>query len=196
MTASLNRAMRRITKGDPRRQWLLAAALCGVTLLAAQWARAQDKIGEMAAAATGHAHKAFEFFAFMKSEDYATYERVALWCVLGVAFAGLGYALMLVGQVKNADQGTEKMQKIAAAVRAGANAYLRQQFGKIVWLIGILTVLLFLTAVAGERTGFEKWAVAGGRAGAFLMGSLFSFCVGFVGMRFATLGNLRVASAA
>ncbi len=196
MTASLNRAMRRITQGDPRRQTLAALALCAVTLLAAHWARAQEAVQELAAAAAGHAQKSFEFFAFMKSADYATYERVALWCVLGVAFAGLGYALMLVGQVKNADQGTPKMQKVADAVRAGANAYLRQQFQKIVVLIGILTVLLFLTALAGERTGFEKWAIAGGRAGAFLMGSLFSFAVGFVGMRFATLGNLRVAAAA
>src|SRR5438132_8266856 len=45
MMASLNRAMQRITKGNPRRQWILATALCGVTLLAAQWARAQDKVG-------------------------------------------------------------------------------------------------------------------------------------------------------
>ena len=35
-----------------------------------------------------------------------------------------------------------------------------------------------------------------GRAGAFLVGSLFSWCVGFVGMRLATTGNLRVAAAA
>ncbi|HUK83805.1 MAG TPA: sodium-translocating pyrophosphatase [Verrucomicrobiae bacterium] len=131
----------------------------------------------------------------MTSDHYSQGEKLALWVVLGVAFAGLGYALLLVGQVKNADQGTEKMQKVAAAVRAGANAYLKQQFSKIVVLIGILTVLLFLTRLAGEKTG-DMYPVAFGRAGAFLMGSLFSFCVGFVGMRFATLGNLRVAAAA
>ncbi|MGA2222447.1 MAG: sodium-translocating pyrophosphatase [Verrucomicrobiia bacterium] len=131
----------------------------------------------------------------MTSSHYASYERVALWCVLGVAFAGLGYALMLVGQVKNADTGTEKMQKVAAAVREGAKAYLRQQFSKIVILIGVLTVLLFLTRLAGEKSP-DMYPVAFGRAGAFLMGSLFSFCVGYVGMMFATLGNLRVAAAA
>ena len=37
---------------------------------------------------------------------------------------------------------------------------------------------------------------AWGRAGAFLVGSLFSWTVGFVGMRLATSGNLRVAAAA
>ena len=39
-------------------------------------------------------------------------------------------------------------------------------------------------------------AGAFGRAGAFLIGSLFSWTVGFVGMRLATTGNLRVAAAA
>ena len=121
-----------------------------VTLLAANWARAQDAVKELAAKVAGQAPEQFQFFAFMTSSHYASYERVALWCVLGVAFAGLGYALMLVGQVKNADTGTEKMQKVAAAVREGAKAYLRQQFSKIVILIGVLTVLLFLTRLAGE----------------------------------------------
>jgi K(+)-stimulated pyrophosphate-energized sodium pump len=177
--------MRRITKGDPKRQWLVAAALCGITLLAAQWARA----AEAAASVTEHA-KEFKFFEFMTSSDYVVGEKIALWAVLGIAFAGLAYALMLVKQVRNADQGTEKMQKVAAAIRAGAEAYLAQQFKKIVVLIVVLTGVLYFTAMnAGQEVAF-------GRAAAFLMGSLFSFAVGFVGMRFATLGNLRVAAAA
>src|SRR5438093_9493187 len=173
MTASLNRAMRRITKGNPRRQWVLATALCGLTLLAAQWARAQDKAAELVGKVTGHVGEAFHFFSFMTSDHYSGGEKMALWIVLGVAFAGLGYALMLVKQVREADQGTPKMQKVAAAIREGAEAYLKQQFGKIVVLIGILTVALFFTALAG--TGEAKYQVAFGRAVAFLMGSLFSF---------------------
>lgn len=189
MTASLNRAMRRITRGDSRRQMIVAGALCALTLLAATWARAAE-----ATATAGH--KAFQFFAFMTSSDYSSVEKYALWGVLAVAFAGLGYALMLVKQVREADQGTEKMKAVAAAIRTGAEAYLKQQFGKIVWLIGGLTVVLFFTAMAGDAPMDSKLPVAFGRAIAFLMGSLFSFAVGFVGMRFATLGNLRVAAAA
>jgi len=187
--------MQRITQGNPRYKTFATVALCAVTLLAANWARAQEAAREAAAAMAGQTEKAFEFFSFMRSSDYSQGEKLALWVVLGVAFAGLGYALMLVGQVKNADTGTERMQKVADAVRAGAKAYLKQQFSKIVILIGVLTVLLFLTRLAGTPTP-DMYPVAFGRAGAFLMGSLFSFCVGYVGMMFATLGNLRVASAA
>jgi K(+)-stimulated pyrophosphate-energized sodium pump len=187
--------MQRITKGDPRRQWIVATVACGAALLAAQWARGQEAVSQAAAVVAGHAPKAFEFFAFMRSSDYSQGEKLALWVVLGVAFAGLGYAYLLVGQVKKADTGTEKMQKVADAVRTGAKAYLRQQFSKIIILIGVLTVLLFLTRLAGEKSP-DMYPVAYGRAGAFLAGSLFSFCVGYVGMMFATLGNLRVAAAA
>jgi K(+)-stimulated pyrophosphate-energized sodium pump len=186
--------MQRIANGSPRRKVFISLALCGLALLAANWAWAQEKAAAALSAAAGHVPKEFHFFAFMTSSDYSQGEKMALWAVLFVAFAGLGYALMLVGQVKNADQGTPKMQKVAAAIRAGAEAYLGQQFSKIVVLIGILTVALFFTALVGG--GDAKYPIAFGRAGAFLMGSLFSFAVGFVGMRFATLGNLRVAAAA
>ena len=186
--------MQRITKGSPRYKLFITLALCALTLVAANWARAQDKAADLLGEMSGHLPKQFHFFAFMTSSDYSQMEKYSLWAVLAVAFAGLGYALMLVGQVKNADQGTPKMQKVAAAIRAGAEAYLGQQFSKIVVLIGILTVALFFTALAGSSEA--RYPVAFGRAGAFLMGSLFSFAVGFVGMRFATLGNLRVAAAA
>ena len=72
-------------------------------------------------------------------------EQSALILVLVIAIAGLVYALMLVRQVKRADQGTAKMQEIAAAVREGANAYLGAQFRKIGPLIVIITIALFLT---------------------------------------------------
>jgi K(+)-stimulated pyrophosphate-energized sodium pump len=134
-------------------------------------------------------HAFIGFFTPFTSDHYSAGERAALMIVLGIAIAGLIYAAMLSRQVLKADRGTLKMQQIAAAVREGANAYLAAQFGKIGPLIILITVALFLTK-------WGEWAFAFGRAGAFLIGSLFSWCVGFVGMRLATTGNLRVAAAA
>ena len=129
----------------------------------------------------------FDWFAPLTS--YPLEERVALLLVLGVAIAALLYAGGLVRQVRAADQGTPRMQSIAAAVREGANAYLAAQFRKIGPLIVVIAALLYLSKM-GEPS------LALGRAGAFLAGSLFSWTVGFVGMRLATTGNLRVAAAA
>jgi K(+)-stimulated pyrophosphate-energized sodium pump len=145
------------------------------------------------AGATAPAVKAehhFQFFSpLVNTEKFNAYERASLLVVLGVAVCGLLYALMLVGQIRRADKGTSRMQEIAAAVREGADAYLWSQFRKIGPLIVLLTFVLFMTK-------YGEWAFAFGRAGAFLVGSLFSWCVGFVGMKLATIGNLRVAAAA
>jgi K(+)-stimulated pyrophosphate-energized sodium pump len=82
------------------------------------------------------------------------------------------------------------MQEIARAVREGADAYLKRQLTAIAFLIVAITLVLVAT----------KWPdsheLAIGRGVAFLIGSVFSATVGFVGMRLATAGNLRVAAAA
>ncbi len=125
-------------------------------------------------------------------EKFNFYEKFFLCLNVVIALGGLAYALMLVGQVMRAPQGTKKMQEIAQAVREGANAYLYRQFRVVGVLIVLITVLLFFAAKASGLPEAFWW----GRAGAFFVGSLFSATVGFVGMRLATVGNLRVAAAA
>ena len=148
---------------------------------ASGWAQAQ----------TPGAEGAFRFFTpFREGSDFILMEKVCLIAVLIIAVLGLLYALMLMRQVVAADGGTKKMQEIGAAIREGANAYLKAQFRKIGPLIIIITILLAVT-FTGSVEAF-RW----GRSLAFLVGASFSFIVGFVGMRLATLGNLRVAAAA
>ena len=147
------------------------------------------------AAATAPAgEEKFQFFSFLTSPYYASYEKVALWVVLGIALMGLLYALSLVKEVYSADKGTEKMQKVAKAIREGSDAYLKRQLTTVALLIMVLVVLLYLSKAV--PTGKYMDPIAFGRAGAFLMGAFFSGLVGFIGMRLATAGNLRVAQAA
>ena len=113
---------------------------------------------------------------------------MALWAVLATAIAGLLYAGILMGQVLREDKGTAEMQEISNSIRIGSNAYLYRQFKTIAFLILLLTAALYFTA--GEKH------IAIGRACAFLMGSIFSATVGFVGMNLAVRGNVRVAAAA
>jgi len=132
----------------------------------------------------------FSPFALFSDPKYTPMEIISLLSVLGIAIAGLLYALLLVKQVYSADSGTAKMKEIADAVREGSNAYLKAQFKRIGPLIIVITILLYVTYSGGESA--FQW----GRSGAFLVGSIFSWLVGFVGMRLATTGNLRVAAAA
>ncbi|HLZ08281.1 MAG TPA: sodium/proton-translocating pyrophosphatase, partial [Chloroflexota bacterium] len=136
--------------------------------------------------------EAFKLWDPLVGTDFAGYEKVLLILNVVVALAGLGYALMLVKQVREAPEGTPRMQEIARAVREGANAYLYRQFRVVGVLIVVITILLYLAAYMTKTVP----AIAYGRAAAFLVGSTFSATVGFVGMRLATIGNLRVAAAA
>jgi K(+)-stimulated pyrophosphate-energized sodium pump len=161
-----------------------ATATAGPLLAQEPAAAAPDSPEAVPAAGAG-----FRYFDFMTDPNYNAMERSALWVILVVAVAGLAYAGMLVGQVIGADQGTERMRDIGAAIRQGANAYLARQFKAIVGLVFLITAILYFTAEASE-------AVAMGRAAAFFMGATFSWLVGFVGMSLAVRGNLRVAAAA
>jgi K(+)-stimulated pyrophosphate-energized sodium pump len=102
--------------------------------------------------------------------------------VLVVAVMGLLYAWMLTRQIMAKPVGTEKMQKIAKAIRDGGNAYLKRQFKTIALLILILAAFIFATGFFGYRPPNEydnpNWLIGLGRALGFLLGAGFSATVG------------------
>jgi K(+)-stimulated pyrophosphate-energized sodium pump len=136
------------------------------------------------------------------------FEAIALWAVLGIALLGLAYALFLRRQIMGEDKGNPKMIEVWDAIRQGADAYLGRQLKTILPLIVVLTVALFFSvyivppsAEALERfpnltPDRVKLIIGFGRAGAFILGALFSLMVGQFGMRMAVQGNVRVAAAA
>ncbi|HEX6291009.1 MAG TPA: sodium-translocating pyrophosphatase [Herpetosiphonaceae bacterium] len=132
------------------------------------------------------------------------FEQTAIWIVLALAVAGLVYAAWLRGQILAYETGTERMREVWGWIKAGANAYLARQFRTIAIAIGVLSVLLFLSVYLIPPTpeAIEVWgeenaglAIGVGRTIAFLMGSLFSYAVGYVGMTVAVEANVRVAAA-
>ncbi len=157
---------------------------------AAIWFQRSAAGGEGAAPAPGAEGAAFQFFSPFRDPSYTGLERAGLLVVLAIAVLGLLYALMLGRQVLAAPQGTPRMQEIAAAVREGSASYLSAQFRRIGPLVVAITILLAVT-YTGAHAEF-RW----GRAIAFLLGAMASWTVGYVGMRLATSGNLRVAAAA
>ncbi len=91
--------------------------------------------------------------------------------------------------MKREDEGTERMCEIAAHVRKGAMAYLKQQY-KVVLVVFILLALFFayLAYGAGVQNPWVPFA--------FLTGGLFSGLAGFFGMKTATYASGRTANAA
>jgi K(+)-stimulated pyrophosphate-energized sodium pump len=140
-------------------------------------------------------------FQFLISPHYGLLEKAGLLLSLLVSIGGLVYAFHLAKQVYGAESGNSAMKAVALAVRQGADAYLFKQFR----VVGILLVVMTVAIVAAKwpwqlgemhASRAERVAVTVGRGIAFLMGSIFSASVGFIGMRLATAGNIRVAQAA
>ncbi len=99
-----------------------------------------------------------------------------------------------------ADQGTAKMQEIAAAIQEGALAYLQRQFRTIAVILVPLSAVVFLTSTQVLRPD-ESVALTFVQSGlfrtlAFVAGCVMSGLTGFIGMSLAVRGNVRTAAAA
>lgn len=111
------------------------------------------------------------------------------WLVPIASIVALGFALYFYKSMKKEEAGTEIMQKIASHVRAGAFAYLKQQY-KIVGIVFVVIAAIF--AYLGWVAGIQnKWVWV-----AFLTGGFFSGLAGFFGMKTATYASSRAAWAA
>ena len=124
------------------------------------------------------------------------------WLVISAvtALVALGVGFMLSRGVLRADQGTEKMKEIAAAIQEGAMAYLRRQFRTILVILIPLVVVVYLTStevLAPDGTVALSFVESGlFRTIAFVAGCFLSGLTGFIGMSLAVRGNVRTAAAA
>ena len=88
-------------------------------------------------------------------------------------------------------EGTEKMQKLAASIREGANAYLKRQYTTVLKVFAIVFVVLLVIAFASGGKMLSKFTPF-----AFITGGIWSMLAGLVGMKIATSSNARTAQAA
>ena len=106
-----------------------------------------------------------------------------LWLIILCGVLALAYAIWATFSVMQADPGSQRMQEIAAAVREGAQAYLRRQYATI----GVVGIVIFV--IVGYFLG---WLVGIG----FAIGAILSGAAGFIGMNVSVRANVRTAQAA
>ena len=103
------------------------------------------------------------------------------------ALLALAFALIMAKRVLGFDEGTDRMKKISASIRSGANAYLKRQYTIVSIFFVVMFVILGAMALFGLLTPYVPFA--------FITGGFFSGLSGFVGMKIATAANARTANA-
>jgi K(+)-stimulated pyrophosphate-energized sodium pump len=107
----------------------------------------------------------------------------ALWLIVLAGALSIVYGIITTRGLMAADAGSARMQEISAAVREGAQAYLKRQYTTIAIVGAVIFVIALLL--------LGKWAAIG-----FAIGAILSGAAGFIGMNVSVRANVRVAQAA
>ncbi len=114
---------------------------------------------------------------------------LVFWLIPIASVVALGMAWFFFRSMMKEDEGTERMKEIAAHVRKGAMAYLKQQY-KVVTIVFVVLAIVF-AFMAYVLKVQNPWVPF-----AFLTGGLFSGLAGFFGMKTATYASARTAHGA
>ncbi|TGK36522.1 sodium-translocating pyrophosphatase [Leptospira andrefontaineae] len=117
----------------------------------------------------------------------------AFLAILTAVVYALKVTRIQIGTEGGKDQESKKLIEISSAISEGAMAFLIREYKTISLFIAFMAVLIFFLLDNPETPDFNDGLFT---AIAFVSGALISCLSGFIGMKIATIGNVRTAQAA
>jgi len=110
---------------------------------------------------------------------------IKIGIMMAISVCGLVFAYYLVRYVMGRDQGSDIIRNISAAIKEGANAFLKRQYMLLAIFVAAVTVVLAFIPALGYKVAIT-----------FISGAICSGLAGFIGMSMAVRSNSRTAAAA
>ncbi|PKM91626.1 sodium-translocating pyrophosphatase [Candidatus Falkowbacteria bacterium HGW-Falkowbacteria-1] len=105
--------------------------------------------------------------------------------IISSALLAIIFGAVLIRSILKLPKGNEKMQEIAAAIQAGAKAFLNRQYKTVAIVALVLFVIILFVPSLGFKTAL-----------AFLIGAFLSALTGYIGMHISVRANVRTTEAA
>ncbi|MEQ8660568.1 MAG: sodium/proton-translocating pyrophosphatase, partial [Gammaproteobacteria bacterium] len=126
---------------------------------------------------------------------------MAVTIILALSLFGLATAFYYTTSVKKVpiDMGVDdadtraRLAKISSAIAAGAMAFLKQEY-KFMAVFMVVFAAIIAALIDDHHTDYVNEGIY--TAGAFIFGAIISIVSGFIGMRIATIGNVRTTVSA
>ncbi|MFA6514152.1 MAG: sodium-translocating pyrophosphatase [Patescibacteria group bacterium] len=105
--------------------------------------------------------------------------------ILGGAIVAIIYGAIVIASILRLPAGNDKMKEIAAAIQAGAKAFLNRQYKSVAVVAAVLFLIVGFVPALGWITAI-----------AFLSGAVLSALTGYIGMFVSVRANVRTTEAA
>ncbi|MDR1569799.1 MAG: sodium-translocating pyrophosphatase [Oscillospiraceae bacterium] len=117
-----------------------------------------------------------------------------IWISMFVSALAFAYAVWLNAWVRGLPSSNPRIAQVGGWIREGASTFLRREYAVLAKFAGVVSVVIFLFLPQPIWSGI---AAANLRmALAYLAGTAFSGVAGVIGMRVATIANVKTAEAA
>jgi K(+)-stimulated pyrophosphate-energized sodium pump len=111
-----------------------------------------------------------------------------------ISLAAFAFAAWLYRWVKTRPSGNARIAEVSALIREGSNTFLRKEYAVLAKFAGVVALIILIFLPSPIWKG--NFAANITMAVAYLGGTVFSAIAGVIGMRVATIANVKTAEAA